>query len=532
MPEQIKKIQQKIVEFWNKWTAKQKTIIISSFVGVVVLIGVIVFLLGRTTYTELYKFNTIEGASNAISTLKAGGIASKLDNDKLTVLVDEDKYVDAIVAVSSANIEEEGFSIDKMLDTSLTTTNGERLLRQFLRQESDVENQIKKFEGVDDANITYMAKDTSNSILAKNKTIAVTCLLSTNSKFDEDEAEAIASLCAAAVGNTDNKDVKVVDQKGKIIFNGEDIGKEKDIDFTDKFAVQGYFVNQMKKAVEAPLLLSGYSEVQASAYLDMNFDKVVEQLDEIIPLEGEENGVLMEYREQSSSGSGGNGDIPGTTSNDDTDYFITEGGGGSSETYSVERIYKPTERVRTTYYDTGSLNADKSSISVVATRVETKTERELKVLGLLEDMTFEEYALRNGGTFEEEANPAAITLISKATGIPEENVAFQSFVVRNFEPEEKGRADVTTIVQIALAVLLFAILLFVILRSLKPVEITEVEPELSIEQLLATTKENQGLEEVEFSEGSETRKMIEKFFDENPEAVAQLLRNWLNEEWM
>ena len=29
----------------------------------------------------------------------------------------------------------------------------------------------------------------------------------------------------------------------------------------------------------------------------------------------------------------------------------------------------------------------------------------------------------------------------------------------------------------------------------------------------------------------ETRKLIEKFVDENPEAVANLLRNWLNEDW-
>ena len=39
------------------------------------------------------------------------------------------------------------------------------------------------------------------------------------------------------------------------------------------------------------------------------------------------------------------------------------------------------------------------------------------------------------------------------------------------------------------------------------------------------------LDDIEFSDKSETRKMIEKFVDENPEAVAQLLRNWLNDEW-
>ena len=33
------------------------------------------------------------------------------------------------------------------------------------------------------------------------------------------------------------------------------------------------------------------------------------------------------------------------------------------------------------------------------------------------------------------------------------------------------------------------------------------------------------------SDKSETRQLIEKFVDENPEAVALLLRNWINEDW-
>ena len=84
---------------------------------------------------------------------------------------------------------------------------------------------------------------------------------------------------------------------------------------------------------------------------------------------------------------------------------------------------------------------------------------------------------------------------------------------------------------IILAVLIIALLIFVVLRGTSPLKATDEEPELSVEQLLATTKENQSLDDIEFSEKSETRKMIEKFVDENPEAVAQLLRNWLNEDW-
>ena len=39
------------------------------------------------------------------------------------------------------------------------------------------------------------------------------------------------------------------------------------------------------------------------------------------------------------------------------------------------------------------------------------------------------------------------------------------------------------------------------------------------------------LDDIGYTEKSETRILIEKFVDENPDAVALLLRNWLNEEW-
>ena len=68
-------------------------------------------------------------------------------------------------------------------------------------------------------------------------------------------------------------------------------------------------------------------------------------------------------------------------------------------------------------------------------------------------------------------------------------------------------------------------------RVSKPEEVVETEPELSVEKLLATTKDNQSLEDIEFSEKSESKRLIEKFVDENPEAVAALLRNWLNDDW-
>ena len=66
----------------------------------------------------------------------------------------------------------------------------------------------------------------------------------------------------------------------------------------------------------------------------------------------------------------------------------------------------------------------------------------------------------------------------------------------------------------------------------RPLTVEEKEPELSVEEMLASTKENQpSVDDIDLQEKSETRKAIEKFVDENPEAVALLLRNWLNDDW-
>ena len=63
----------------------------------------------------------------------------------------------------------------------------------------------------------------------------------------------------------------------------------------------------------------------------------------------------------------------------------------------------------------------------------------------------------------------------------------------------------------------------------------EIEPELSVENLLETTRNSEmaddSLQDIGFSEKSETRILIENFVTDNPEAAASLLRNWLNEEW-
>ena len=57
-----------------------------------------------------------------------------------------------------------------------------------------------------------------------------------------------------------------------------------------------------------------------------------------------------------------------------------------------------------------------------------------------------------------------------------------------------------------------------------------VEEELSVEEMLQSMPESE-LEDIDLEAKSEKRLMVEKFVDENPDAAASLLRNWLSDDW-
>ena len=84
--------------------------------------------------------------------------------------------------------------------------------------------------------------------------------------------------------------------------------------------------------------------------------------------------------------------------------------------------------------------------------------------------------------------------------------------------------------QIVLIIAILAVLAFVVIRSMRSQREEDVEEELAVENLLQSTPDAE-IENIDLDSKSDARKLIEKCVDENPEAVANLLRNWLMEEW-
>ncbi|MGN1171102.1 MAG: hypothetical protein ACI4SZ_05560 [Lachnospiraceae bacterium] len=123
-----------------------------------------------------------------------------------------------------------------------------------------------------------------------------------------------------------------------------------------------------------------------------------------------------------------------------------------------------------------------------------------------------------------------VNMVAMATGIAPENIALVAYDEPMFIDAEGSGITTTDVIQVVLILLILGLLGFVLFRSMRGEKQAEEEEELEVEDLLQSMQGSE-LEDIDLNEVSETRKMIEKFVDENPEAVANLLRNWLNEDW-
>ena len=156
----------------------------------------------------------------------------------------------------------------------------------------------------------------------------------------------------------------------------------------------------------------------------------------------------------------------------------------------------------------------------------------MKKTGQLDGTTFEEFKANNSDSVKTDVDQDFYQLVANATGFPAGNISIVAYEVPVFQYSTGSGRTMADYFQILLAVLIVALLGYVVFRSTRKEQIQELEPELSVESLLASTRENDSdMEDITYSEKSEARLMIEKFVDEKPEAVASLLRNWLNEDW-
>lgn len=538
MMEHLLTIKDKILEFWNRYTSKQKTVIICVACAILLAIVLLAYFMTRPVYDSIASLSG-DAAVTFNDALESAGVDYEKETDSdgsITFKVEHSQYEDAALLMSENQITDDEMTWKDALDSDMTTSSDEKQTKKTLALQSSIRKGLMNFEGVEDATVYINRPKDDGTIFSEKQptTVSAALRLAGNKEMDSNKANAIAYYLANAVGNADTNDVVITDTAGNLLFNGkEETGLGGTINTTSEFKEK--LKQNYVKNVQDLLIKYGFDDVEVSnSNIVLDMDKVTELRETYTTNEGQDQGLYSSSYEYKSTGNSSAGDVPGTDSNgDETDYDLLSGGDSSSETILNKYDYLPNKTVENIEHEVGAVITDESSIGLVLTRYNVITEEALEDQGALNDMTFEEYIDANSATTAQEV-PADLTqLVSAATGIAENNIQIRVVEKPVFEAAVGGSFsdNVTNYLMIILTVLIAGLLVFVIIKGTSPVEVTEMEPELSVEDLLATTQDDANLEEIELGDKSETRIMIEKFVDENPEAVALLLRNWINEEW-
>jgi flagellar M-ring protein FliF len=131
-------------------------------------------------------------------------------------------------------------------------------------------------------------------------------------------------------------------------------------------------------------------------------------------------------------------------------------------------------------------------------------------------------------------------LVSGATGIPAANVAVTKMKIQ--PPSEVvptlSETIQSLIADYGLLALLFLMLIALVIIALpRKSKQVAMEPAFAGAEEIAASKYNlndiktEPVPEIDIEERSEVKKQIEKFVQQKPDAVAQLLRNWLTDDY-
>ena len=125
----LKALLAKVLEFWNKYTVKQKTILISVVTAVVLFIVVFAYILTRPEMETLMTASTTAEAGHIVSVLESNNIGYKLSRDAKTIYVDSRDYSNALMVLGNNGIPSLGMTLDSLFDNSFSTTESEKKLK-------------------------------------------------------------------------------------------------------------------------------------------------------------------------------------------------------------------------------------------------------------------------------------------------------------------------------------------------------------------------------------------------------------------
>ena len=136
MPERIKELLNKILEWWNKFSARQKTFIIASAAGVVIAIAILATVLTRPQYILLLECESTKEASQVTELLDGQGLQYRVSDDGYRIEINKKQQSEANLLLGANDIQSAAYTIDNVTSGGFSTTEADKQKRYELYQET------------------------------------------------------------------------------------------------------------------------------------------------------------------------------------------------------------------------------------------------------------------------------------------------------------------------------------------------------------------------------------------------------------
>ncbi|MBQ9305689.1 flagellar basal-body MS-ring/collar protein FliF, partial [Butyrivibrio sp.] len=449
MADRLKALWQKILDWWNQFTAKQKTLIVGAGSVILLTIIILVSVLNQPQYVLLVNANSTKEASEIKELLDSNSINYKMSDDGLEFKVLKKDQGNASLLLGANDIQSYAYTIDNVTDGSFSTTESDKQKKYVLYLESRLESDfINRFTDIKSANVQLHIPDNDGTLIGNQEESSASILLEIddNATFNEDNAAFLARAVAKAIGNSSTKDIVILDTNGNMLFAGDEdstISGMASTQLSLKAKAEQLVKNEVKKVLLGTKL---YDNIEVASNLVMDFSHEETTEHNYTPAEDQTQGVLSHEDTYNAENVNGVSGIPGTDTNaDDETTYVTQDNTNSTSTITEEsRDYLPNEKITTRTNQPGAIQYASSSISVTAINYVVVKEEDYDSAAN-NNMTWKEYKLAN-------AEPAVLTVpvevidvVSKATGIDSANVAMAAYTEYVFFDRTGANITVTDI---------------------------------------------------------------------------------------
>ena len=509
MEETLQKMRGQISEFWKETDKKKK--IQWGIVSLVALVFLTILILKFTStkYEVLYSDLSLKDMGQITIKLDEMNTDWKIGEDQKSILVPADNKNRIKIELATYGLPKEGYSfMDAFNDSSWTMTDYDKKQRMKQALQSELASTISEMDGIHSAKVYIEEKDITNFVLNnddRKSTASVFIVKSDSRALSNEKVKAIKHLVAAAI-SMDSENVIVTDEEGRLL-NEE---QENDFMAVDQFTMKQNLEARINNSIRNFLSnVYGDQNVDVMSSVKINMDSERTTIVEFAPpIEGNEEGLIRSLEEVEEHMVGGiEGGAPGTETNVE-DYTMLED--GTSRYDKLSRVIN------------NELNEINKEIRRAPGQVESIT---VAVLINQDSLPDGEMTLEKEKEIE--------NLIFAATGLDTKQVEVRSerFNKQSLDGdtiEDKGINWMLIGGLIAVVIIMGIVALIYYRRKTKLAQEEEDQLDrLLLEKSLALTEE---IEDLDFeAEESKMKAQIDKFIDNKPESVAQLLRNWLNE---